>query len=118
MESRSHPEHFLSLPSQVGCTLPESVSYFHSLLWMVVVASLKCNLSHAAKKSPSLISVFLSCWGRTYFILGFVKLCCDILAFSGPVLLSKLVNFIQNRDLPVYYGYNLFIFFISFHFVP
>lgn len=44
-------------------------------------------------------------FGFVYYCCGILKLLADCLAFAGPLLLNRLVNFIENTDEPVRHGY-------------
>ncbi|EDO46846.1 predicted protein, partial [Nematostella vectensis] len=44
-------------------------------------------------------------FGLQYFSLGILKLFCDCLGFSGPLLLHALVSFMENKTEPVIHGY-------------
>lgn len=60
-------------------------------------------LQHHQQLSRSLLSSF----GRTFFLLGILKILGDGLAFGGPIFLNKLINYMEqsrgteqaNRDL-------------------
>jgi ATP-binding cassette subfamily C (CFTR/MRP) protein 10 len=61
-------------------------------------------LQHHRQLSRSLINIF----GRTFFLLGILKILGDGLAFGGPIFLNKLITYMeessgieqqQNRDL-------------------
>lgn len=44
-------------------------------------------------------------FGAIYYASGLLKLFSDSLAFAGPLLLNRLVNFIENGDEPTVHGY-------------
>lgn len=52
-----------------------------------------------------LLKVLNRSFGLVYYASGILKLLADILAFAGPLLLNKLVNFIENVDEPLVHGY-------------
>ncbi|XP_055014213.1 LOW QUALITY PROTEIN: ATP-binding cassette sub-family C member 10 [Boleophthalmus pectinirostris] len=52
----------------------------------------------------SLIKVLHKAFGLKYYSLGLMKLTVNILLFSGPLLLSSLVNFIEEKDAPLSTG--------------
>jgi len=63
-----------------------------------------CSIvEHHRQLSRSLIQIF----GRSFFLLGILKILGDGLAFGGPIFLNKLINYMeessiiqqQNRDL-------------------
>ena len=45
---------------------------------------------------PTLLGALLRVFGVRYFSLGIVKFVCDLLSFSGPLLLNALVSFMEN----------------------
>ena len=48
--------------------------------------------------TKSLALALVRSFGRKLFILGLYKLLNDIINFAGPMLLSKLVKFVENKD--------------------
>jgi ATP-binding cassette, subfamily C (CFTR/MRP), member 10 len=61
----------------------------------------------------NLSSALLRCFGRNFFVLGIFKLSNDIISFSGPLLLSQLVQFVETKDANLkdgcYYAIALFL---------
>jgi hypothetical protein len=55
----------------------------------------------------SLFKSLLHCFGRLYFFMGFVRFLIDSLAFSGPILLGKIVTFVSSpiQEGDEYLGY-------------
>eukprot|EP01135_Chromosphaera_perkinsii_P006297 Nk52_evm26s485 gene=Nk52_evmTU26s485 len=49
----------------------------------------------AMKEEVSLFRVLTRCFGREYYILGVLKFIADILAFTGPVVMSPLITYLQ-----------------------
>jgi ATP-binding cassette, subfamily C (CFTR/MRP), member 10 len=52
----------------------------------------------------SLIHVFNRLFGSVYYWLGALKFCSDMMAFAGPVLLERLVDFVEYRDTEAAHG--------------
>ncbi|PHU24195.1 hypothetical protein BC332_09302 [Capsicum chinense] len=73
----------------------------HSLLSTCWKGQQRNEYSH-----PSLIKTICRAYGWQYFRLGLLKVLNDCLGFAGPVLLNKLIRFLQqgSRD---YDGYIL-----------
>ncbi|XP_069092380.1 ATP-binding cassette sub-family C member 10-like isoform X2 [Pleurodeles waltl] len=55
-------------------------------------------------KEVSLFSVLISAYGLRYFSLGIVRLLVSFMALAGPLLLNRLVNFMETRQEPLSYG--------------
>ncbi|KAJ8001994.1 hypothetical protein DPEC_G00175190 [Dallia pectoralis] len=51
-----------------------------------------------------LIKVLHKAFGPRYYLLGLLKLACNVLGFAGPLLLSSLVNYMEEEDAPVAWG--------------
>lgn len=51
-----------------------------------------------------LLRVLHKAFGLRYYILGFLKVNVNMLSFAGPLLLSSLVNFIEDERAPVSQG--------------
>ncbi|XP_075994564.1 ATP-binding cassette sub-family C member 10 isoform X2 [Genypterus blacodes] len=51
-----------------------------------------------------LLSVLHKAFGLRYYLLGVLKLVCNMLGFAGPLLLSSLVAFMEEEDAPVSWG--------------
>ncbi|CAF3420107.1 unnamed protein product [Rotaria sp. Silwood1] len=68
-----------------------------------IIFSSCSTLQHHRQLSRSLIKIF----GRSFFLLGILKILGDGLAFGGPIFLNKLITYMeesrgteqQNRDL-------------------
>ncbi|XP_015069978.1 ABC transporter C family member 13 isoform X4 [Solanum pennellii] len=86
-------EDLLELPTDMD---PSSC---HTLLSTCWKAQQRNEYSH-----PSLIKTICRAFGWQYFRLGLLKVLNDCLSFAGPVLLNKLIRFLQqgSRD---YDGY-------------
>lgn len=53
----------------------------------------------------SLVRTLHRCFGWEYYALGLLKFIADALIFAGPILLSKLVNYMEDPDEPTSNGY-------------
>ncbi|XP_077967983.1 ATP-binding cassette sub-family C member 10-like [Styela clava] len=53
----------------------------------------------------ALLRVLNKSFGLVYYASGIMKFLSDALAFAGPLLLNKLVNYIENADEPLVHGY-------------
>lgn len=51
-----------------------------------------------------LLKVLHKAFGKWYYILGVLKLTVNIFSFAGPLLLSSLVSFMEEKDAPVSRG--------------
>ncbi|XP_078503539.1 ATP-binding cassette sub-family C member 10-like isoform X2 [Lissotriton helveticus] len=56
------------------------------------------------QKEVRLFSVLNSSFGLRYYSLGIVRLLASIMAFGGPLLLSRFVTFIETPEEPLTYG--------------
>ena len=71
----------------------------------------KQNIINPTKNK--LASTLIACFGRKFLVLGIFKLSNDIISFSGPLLLSQLVQFVETKDANLkdgcYYAIALFL---------
>lgn len=51
-----------------------------------------------------LLRVLHKAFGLRYYILGVLKVVVNLLSFTGPLLLSSLVNFMEDEGAPVSWG--------------
>ncbi|KAG8379711.1 hypothetical protein BUALT_Bualt07G0117400 [Buddleja alternifolia] len=63
----------------------------HNLLMRIWDAQRRNNLSH-----PSLLKTICLAYGWPYFFIGLLKVLNDCLGFAGPLLLNKLIRFLQK----------------------
>ncbi|XP_063740570.1 ATP-binding cassette sub-family C member 10 [Eleginops maclovinus] len=52
----------------------------------------------------SLLKVLHKAFGLRYYMLGVLKVVVNMLSFTGPLLLSSLVNFMEDEAAPVSWG--------------
>ncbi|KAK2707578.1 ATP-binding cassette sub-family C member 10-like isoform X2 [Artemia franciscana] len=55
----------------------------------------------------SLMSTLNSCFGFEFYSLGILKLLADVASFLIPFLLSEIIDFIDNKNETMLYGYLL-----------
>lgn len=58
-----------------------------------------------AVRSASLLRALHSCFWVQFFSIGILRLIADISAFAGPMLLNKLVGFIEDKSEDIKWGY-------------
>ncbi|XP_071060267.1 LOW QUALITY PROTEIN: ATP-binding cassette sub-family C member 10 [Pseudochaenichthys georgianus] len=51
-----------------------------------------------------LLEVLHKAFGLRYYLLGVLKVVVNMLSFSGPLLLSSLVNFMEDEEAPISLG--------------
>lgn len=56
-------------------------------------------------ETQSVIASLHSCFGSSYYLLGLLKFVGDSLSFVGPLVLSALVQFIDDKTEPMLFGY-------------
>ncbi|XP_073147479.1 ABC transporter C family member 13 isoform X2 [Henckelia pumila] len=66
-------------------------SFCHNTILRFWEAQLKSNFSH-----PSLFKTICSAYGWPYICIGLVKVLNDCIGFAGPLLLNKLIRFLQQ----------------------
>lgn len=66
---------------------------------------LQTDMGGDASRKNILLSAMHRSFGLIYYCSGILKLLADCLAFAGPLLLNRLVNFIENANEPYQHGY-------------
>lgn len=61
--------------------------------------------NNTRKYNVSLLSALHKCFWFQFYSIGILKLVADCAGFAGPLLLNKLVSFIENGDEEMSYGY-------------
>ena len=56
-------------------------------------------------ENQSVVKSLHRCFGPSFYLLGLLKFVGDALGFVGPLVLSALVQFIDNRTEPMLFGY-------------
>lgn len=56
-------------------------------------------------RNLSLFRALHSCFGLQFYAVGLLKLAADCAGFTGPMLLNKLVKFIEDKSEDIRYGY-------------
>nr|XP_037287363.1 multidrug resistance-associated protein 7-like [Rhipicephalus microplus] len=71
-----------------------------------VVRELYQNVD-ASKPLPSLLMLFHRCLGKQYYAIGVLKFLADVLSFASPVLLNRLIMFLEEGpgQGPAWSGY-------------
>lgn len=57
------------------------------------------------KYNVSLLRALHSCFWKQFYGIGILKLVADLSNFAGPLLLSALVGFIENKSEDIRLGY-------------
>ncbi|KAI4498656.1 hypothetical protein M0802_006362 [Mischocyttarus mexicanus] len=53
----------------------------------------------------TLLSLLHKCFGWQFYAVGILKFIADCSSFMGPILLSRLISFIEDKNEPISYGY-------------
>jgi len=56
-------------------------------------------------KKVTLLHLLHQCFGWEFYAVGILKFIADCSSFTGPILLNKLIGFIEDRNEPISYGY-------------
>jgi len=56
-------------------------------------------------KKITLLYLLHRCFGWEFYAVGILKFIADCSGFMGPILLNKLIGFIEDKKEPVSYGY-------------
>ncbi|EFX82733.1 ABC protein, subfamily ABCC [Daphnia pulex] len=56
-------------------------------------------------ETKSVVKSLHECFGSSFYLLGLLKFTGDALGFVGPLVLSALVQFIDNKTEPMIFGY-------------
>ncbi|XP_057325310.1 ATP-binding cassette sub-family C member 10 [Microplitis mediator] len=59
----------------------------------------------ASSNNISLLKLLHQCFGWQFYAVGILKFIADCSGFVGPILLNKLVGFIEDKNEPLSYGY-------------
>ncbi|CAF0823034.1 unnamed protein product [Didymodactylos carnosus] len=73
------------------CLLPHSLTVEH----------ISTQFTQKMNTTPKLFRSLWSIFGRTFFLLGIIKILGDGMAFGGPIFLNKLISYMENgrKDL-------------------
>lgn len=63
------------------------------------------NSAKVKRYNVSLLRALHKCFWLQFYSIGILKLTADCAGFAGPILLNKLVSFIENREENVSDGY-------------
>lgn len=53
----------------------------------------------------TLFNLLHKCFGWEFYSVGILKFITDSTSFMGPLILSKLIGFIEDKNEPILYGY-------------
>nr|QBM06364.1 ATP-binding cassette sub-family C member 7 [Daphnia magna] len=56
-------------------------------------------------ETQSVVRSLRNCFGSSFYLVGLLKFTGDALGFVGPLVLSALVQFIDNKTEPMLFGY-------------
>lgn len=56
-------------------------------------------------KKVTLFYLLHRCFGWEFYAVGILKFIADCSSFLGPILLNKLIGFIEDKSEPIAYGY-------------
>ncbi|XP_072392166.1 ATP-binding cassette sub-family C member 10 [Diabrotica undecimpunctata] len=57
------------------------------------------------RRSSSLLAALHKCYAWQFYSVGILRLLADCSNFAGPILLNKLVDFIEKRSIDIKWGY-------------
>uniref|UniRef100_A0A8C7VMI3 ATP-binding cassette sub-family B member 6 n=1 Tax=Oncorhynchus mykiss TaxID=8022 RepID=A0A8C7VMI3_ONCMY len=88
--------------TQRGNTTPRPAS--RSLQNGTWTSPLQEELSGIAVEEVGLLKVLHKAFGLRYYLLGVLKLAGNMLGFAGPLLLSSLVTYMEEKGAPISWG--------------
>lgn len=56
-------------------------------------------------RKASLLRALHACFWVQFYSIGLLRLMADVTAFAGPMLLNKMVQFIEDKSEDVKWGY-------------
>lgn len=56
-------------------------------------------------RKVTLFYLLHQCFGWEFYAVGILKFIADCSSFMGPILLNKLIGFIEDRNEPISHGY-------------
>lgn len=60
---------------------------------------------HIITNKITLFKLLHKCFGWEFYSVGILKFITDSTSFMGPLLLNKLIGFIEDKNEPIMYGY-------------
>lgn len=60
---------------------------------------------HIITNKITLFKLLHKCFGWEFYSVGILKFIADSTSFMGPLLLNKLIGFIEDKNEPIMYGY-------------
>uniref|UniRef100_A0A674NGK0 ATP-binding cassette, sub-family C (CFTR/MRP), member 10 n=1 Tax=Takifugu rubripes TaxID=31033 RepID=A0A674NGK0_TAKRU len=83
--------------------LDKATDVYH-LPWKLQTSVIRQYFHRGSWRDASLSKVLHKTFGFRYYILGLQKVLVNMLSFAGPLLLSSLVNFVEEKGAPVSTG--------------
>lgn len=90
----------------------------HSIFYILINSNIRISFSEPSTSTTpdiefantkqyrvSLVRALHKCFWFQFYCIGFLKLIADCAGFAGPLLLNKLVGFIEDGKEDVEYGY-------------
>nr|XP_026483882.1 ABC transporter C family member 13 isoform X1 [Vanessa tameamea] len=62
-------------------------------------------LRPARRQNVSLLRALHHCFAVQFYSIGMLKLVADMAGFAGPILLNKLITFVEDTSIDQHYGY-------------
>lgn len=56
------------------------------------------------RQNVSLLRALHHCFAVQFYSIGMLKLVADMAGFAGPILLNKLVTFVEDESIDQHYG--------------
>lgn len=109
----NHPDDLYDLPDQIGTNV---ISHkidkcLHSMPKTAnngVESNSEIPLHPNVKvvtKKVTLFYLLHQCFGWEFYAVGILKFIADCSSFMGPILLNRLIGFIEDRNEPISHGY-------------
>ncbi|KAF7405702.1 hypothetical protein HZH68_005071 [Vespula germanica] len=61
--------------------------------------------TNVIKNKLTLLSLLHKCFGWQFYAVGILKFIADCSSFMGPILLNRLISFIEDKNESISYGY-------------
>lgn len=63
------------------------------------------SFSNVKRPNISLLKALHKCFWFQFYTVGILRFMSDCSGFAGPILLNKLVNFIEDKQEDISFGY-------------
>ncbi|KAG5326417.1 MRP7 protein, partial [Pseudoatta argentina] len=109
----NHFDDLFDLPDQIGTiTISHKIDQcLHNMPKMInnriennLDVPLHSNVKIVTKK-VTLLYLLHKCFGWEFYAVGILKFIADCSSFMGPILLNKLIGFIEDKNEPISHGY-------------